>query len=82
MSVVEAASDVLKTLLSTKTGYTFATHYRDKMGDKEFLFQYLHPFRPRKKVRHVTEFFFIYTVLIIFITGRMYIDTLRRISLF
>ncbi|XP_063405374.1 serine-protein kinase ATM-like [Mytilus trossulus] len=51
MSVVEAASNVLKTLLSTKTGIEFANLYRERLGDKDFLFQYLHPFRPRKKIQ-------------------------------
>ncbi|CAC5396816.1 ATM [Mytilus coruscus] len=55
MSVVEAASNVLKTLLSTKTGIEFANLYRERLGDKDFLFQYLHPFRPRKKIQAVKE---------------------------
>lgn len=50
MSVVEAASSVLKTLLNTKTGFEFAHLYREKRGDTDHLFQYLHPFKQRKKV--------------------------------
>ena len=50
MSVVEAACSVLKTLLNTKTGFEFAYLYRERLGDTDHLFQYLHPFKPRKKV--------------------------------
>ena len=47
VDTVRAASDVLKAVLATKTGATFATDYKQKVADH--FFQYLQPFRTRSK---------------------------------
>ncbi|XP_052812043.1 serine-protein kinase ATM-like isoform X2 [Mya arenaria] len=49
MSVVQCASTVLKELLSVSNGVDFAAAYKVKLGDMEYLFKYLHPFRASKK---------------------------------
>lgn len=44
------ASMTLKKLLATAAGLQFSTDYKDRLANKDFLFQYLHPFRPGKQV--------------------------------
>ncbi|XP_069136891.1 serine-protein kinase ATM-like isoform X2 [Argopecten irradians] len=50
VDIVEAASRVLKSMLWTQTGADFCTIYKDKVGDRDHLIEYLHPFRVKKKV--------------------------------
>ena len=51
VEVVTAASTVLKAVLATQAGFSFAADYKAKLPDCS-LFQYLHPFKThRKKVR-------------------------------
>ncbi|KAH3729489.1 hypothetical protein DPMN_055461, partial [Dreissena polymorpha] len=49
IELVQCTSDVLKTLLSVKSGSVFSATYKKKLGDLEYLFNYLHPFRASKK---------------------------------
>ena len=49
IETVEVAGTLLKTLLAMKTGSEFAAEYKAKLGEMEFLFHYLHPFRASKK---------------------------------
>ncbi|XP_033740359.1 serine-protein kinase ATM-like [Pecten maximus] len=50
VDIVEAASCVLKSMLCTKTGVDFSPIYKEKVGDRDHLIEYLHPFRVKKKV--------------------------------
>ncbi|XP_070188647.1 serine-protein kinase ATM-like [Littorina saxatilis] len=50
VEVVRMASMTLKKLLATAAGLQFSTDYKDRLANKDFLFQYLHPFRPGKQV--------------------------------
>ncbi|XP_021355309.1 serine-protein kinase ATM-like isoform X2 [Mizuhopecten yessoensis] len=50
VDIVEAASRVLKSMLCTQTGVDFTTIYKEKVGDRDHLIEYLHPFRVKKKV--------------------------------
>ena len=45
--LVEAASEVLKQILSTRTGISFSNDYKVKVNDN--LFYFLHPFKTSKK---------------------------------
>ncbi|WAR09126.1 ATM-like protein [Mya arenaria] len=49
LTCFECASTVLKELLSVSNGVDFAAAYKVKLGDMEYLFKYLHPFRASKK---------------------------------
>ena len=50
VDIVVAASQVLKSSLMTASGMDFAAVYKEKLSDTHHLFQYLQPFRARKKV--------------------------------
>ncbi|XP_076466353.1 serine-protein kinase ATM-like [Babylonia areolata] len=45
MEVVQTVSVTLKKLLATTAGVQFSTDYKDKLANRDYLFQYLHPFR-------------------------------------
>ncbi|ESO89357.1 hypothetical protein LOTGIDRAFT_229208 [Lottia gigantea] len=49
INIVQCTSDVLKNILATKTGISFSTEYKAKLADKDHLFHYLHPFKPKNK---------------------------------
>ncbi|KAL4233543.1 hypothetical protein ACF0H5_008223 [Mactra antiquata] len=49
IELVQCTSQVLKNLLSSKKGIEFSTGYKNQLGDNEYLFHYLHPFRAAKK---------------------------------
>ncbi len=51
VTVVTAASEVLKEVLSTRKGYEFASDYKTNVQDSQ-LFHYLNPFKPHKKKVH------------------------------
>jgi hypothetical protein len=55
VEVVAMASETLKKLLATSAGFQFSKDYKEKLNKKDFLFEYLHPFRAHKgiKVRDV-----------------------------
>ncbi|XP_053392108.1 serine-protein kinase ATM-like, partial [Mercenaria mercenaria] len=49
IELVQCASKVLKDLLSVKKGIEFYNGYKSQLGENEYLFHYLHPFRAGKK---------------------------------
>ncbi|KAK7494518.1 hypothetical protein BaRGS_00014171, partial [Batillaria attramentaria] len=51
VDVVEMASLTLKKLLATPAGIQFSADYKDKLANRDYLFQYLHPFRSSKNTR-------------------------------
>ena len=48
VALVEVASQVLKRALATPEGSQFSADYKDRLKDKDYLFQYLFPFRSNK----------------------------------
>jgi hypothetical protein len=59
VEVVAMASETLKKLLATSTGFHFSQDYKEKLDKKDFLFEYLHPFRAHKGIK-VRGVMFIY----------------------
>ncbi|XP_067675130.1 serine-protein kinase ATM-like [Haliotis asinina] len=49
ITVVQRSGKVLKSMLATKLGVDFSNDYKAKLADKDYLFNYLHPFKCKKK---------------------------------
>ncbi|XP_071112563.1 serine-protein kinase ATM-like [Haliotis cracherodii] len=49
ITVVQRSGEVLKSMLATRLGVEFSNNYKARLADKDYLFNYLHPFKCKKK---------------------------------